>query len=227
MTRPNSPHKTVLFPLAALLLFAILGLATTLFASGDDVFQTPEADAYVISGAPTENFGTRPDLQAKNGSGIVSYLRFEVSGWNDQTAILSLYALNGDSEGVDIYAVSDSSWEETAITAGNAPALGSLIASSGSLTANTWVDIDVTSAITGNGLITLAIRNDSSALLRFASREAESTAPQLNLNAVGSNPSSTTVPNPTSTPEPSPTPNEPETCTRGGICPPNIDPGIR
>ncbi|MDJ0757039.1 MAG: DNRLRE domain-containing protein [Ardenticatenaceae bacterium] len=242
MTHSNSLNKAILLPLAALLLFAILGLATTLFASGDDVVLTPDADAYVISNAPNDNFGTRSNLQAKNGSGIVSYIRFQVDGWDNQTATLRLYALNDSSTGVDIYAVADSSWQETTITAGNAPALGGLIASSGSLTANSWVDIDVTSAVTGNGPVTLALRNTTTTLQRFASREGGSTAPQLILNNTSPQPTETiddptltTSPTPVTpqpTPIPSPTfnpePTEPgdeNGCIRGNACPPNpIDP---
>ena len=54
-----------------------------------------------------------------------------------------------------VYQVSDNSWTESGLTFTNKPAFGGLAATSGATTAGTWMDLDVTGAVTGNGLVTL------------------------------------------------------------------------
>ena len=59
-----------------------------------------------------------------------------------------------------IYALPPSSWTETGITWANAPPIiGSALDTRGAVTNGTWVEWNVTAAVTGNGLVELALRN--------------------------------------------------------------------
>ena len=65
----------------------------------------------------------------------------------------------------------------------NKPAFGALAATSGPTTAGTWMDLDVTGAVAGNGFVTLGFTTGSTAGKNFGSREDAAHAPQLLLTA--------------------------------------------
>ena len=117
---------------------------------------TPDADSYVDASHSTRNYGTRAFLRIDNTPLRTTYIRFDVTGVGPSPggAVLRLYAESSSNVGFDVYAVADNSWTETGITATNAPALGSLIASSGPISGGTFQDVDVSSEITGDGLVT-------------------------------------------------------------------------
>jgi acid phosphatase type 7 len=93
-----------------------------------------------------------------------------------------LRLLTQTASSVPIYVrnVSNNTWTEKGITYKNRPALGSThIAGPKSFNSGTWISIDVTSLLKGDGLISLAVTLQNSASLTFYSREAGSNAPQL------------------------------------------------
>jgi hypothetical protein len=144
---------------------------------------TPNADAYVISTSPDSNFGTNASLRADASPTTVSYLMFNVQGLSGTPAkaTLRVYFSSTASTGVQISGVSITSWGEKTITYNNAPAVNSSSAgSSGTVNiAGTWVNIDITSLITGNGLVSMAITTTSTTQANIASRESGSNSPQL------------------------------------------------
>lgn len=139
---------------------------------------TAVADSYVDASRPTRNYGTKPFLRVDNSPVRIAYLTFDVQsvGVSD-SALLRITALSNHGSGFDVQTV-DGSWNETEINASNAPSLGPIIGSSGSLTSGQAVDVDVSSAVTGDGLITIAITTTSSTAMKLASRES-STPPVL------------------------------------------------
>lgn len=179
------------------LLASLLGTPLTAKASpGDALAQastvsfTPVADAMVRSGSPTTNFGTSTLLRVRATPVVYSYLRFAVSGLNGapvSSAKLRLYAKTNSSRSVTAKIVSDDSWSETGITYNNAPIAGNSIASSiASFASGTWITLDVTSYIKGEGIYSIRLGTPNTAIIDFASREAGSaTAPRLVL-ALGS-----------------------------------------
>ncbi|MDQ3004943.1 MAG: DNRLRE domain-containing protein [Chloroflexota bacterium] len=88
-------------------------------------------------------------------------LKFDVTGINSQTvtnAKLCLYNTDGANAGGDFHPVSDDSWQEETVTWNNAPTADTqVLASLGSVSANTWYEVNLTSHITGDGTYSLRI----------------------------------------------------------------------
>ena len=139
------------------------------------------ADAYVSASSTTSNFGLTNTLRADASPDFHSYMRFNVGDLVGTVtkATLRLYSTSSSSTGYQIKQVNSQGWEESTITYANAPAIGSLIGSSGKISSGTWTSVDVTSLITGNGVYDLALTTTSSSNMNFNSRDASSNPPQL------------------------------------------------
>lgn len=147
---------------------------------GAPVTFLPVADAYVRDSSPTSNYGNATSLRADASPIDRSYLRFNVQGLGGPVtrATLRVFATSASSQGYQTRSVSDNSWGELTINFNNSPAVGSVLGSSGPISANTWTSIDVTSYITGNGSFNLALTTNSSTAMSFSSRQG-SNPPQL------------------------------------------------
>ena len=119
----------------------------------------PVADAYVNQSMPTSNFGTSTTLRMDNSPIERSYLRFTVSGFSApiSRATLKIYANSSQATGFDVDKLSNNSWTETGINFSNAPASGTVINKSPAATVGTWVSINVSPYITGNGTYNLVL----------------------------------------------------------------------
>ena len=162
----------------------------------------PVADAYVNSSKPTTNYGSSTVLRTDASPVIRSYLRFSVTGLVEPPSqtTLRIYAETGNSVGFDVHDVTDDSWGELAISYANSPPVGSYVGSSGAFSAGVYVEVDVTSLVTGNGLISLALTSPSSTAVRYASRQS-SNPPELVI-VEGSPPAAAPVSVPTSSSTP-------------------------
>jgi hypothetical protein len=147
---------------------------------------TPVEDAYVASGSPTTNYGSATTLQVDNSPIKHFLIKFNVSGLTGKqisSAKLRLYNVDAASKGGDFYAVNDTAWQEETITWNNAPAaLTNLLASLGSVSANNWYEIDITSLVTGDGTYSLRISSTSSDGADYSSKEGIN-PPQLVITA--------------------------------------------
>ena len=143
------------------------------------------ADAYVRSDMPTINFGSASVLVGRTSPEIDSYVKFDVSGLTGPPlrAVLRLWAETTGTTTYRVYQVTDNSWTESGLTFNNKPAFGTLAATSGPTTAGTWMDLDVTGAVAGNGPVTLGFTTGSTAAKNFGAREDAAHAPQLLLTA--------------------------------------------
>ena len=143
------------------------------------------ADSYVRADVPASNFGTSTVLIGRTSPEIDSYVKFDVSGLNGapRSAVLRLWVETTGTTTYKVYQVTDNSWTEAGLTFNNKPAFGALVATSGATTAGTWMDLDVTGAVTGNGPVTLGFTTGSTAGKNFGSREDSAHAPQLLLTA--------------------------------------------
>ncbi len=178
---------------------------------------TAEADSTLLSNRPTSNFGLSTQLSLDASPDIWSLLRFDVAGLPGSvtSATLRLFTNNESTQGIAALAVADNGWVETAVTYNNAPTIGSLLNSSGSISAGTWVEIDVTSYISGNGQFSLALTSTDSNRISLNSRETIN-PPQLLVNvALGPTPTATNTAVPTNTPTATHTPLPTDTPTVG------------
>ncbi len=170
----------------------------------------PVADASVFSNRPNGNLGGSGQLRLDAAPTVNSYLRFDVQGVTGpvSSATLRLFVQTTSSFGFTAHEVADNTWTEDGITFNNAPPIGASINSSGAITAGSYVDVDVTSAITGNGLVSLALTTIDSGLIIAQSREGFNPPELVVETAVGPTPTPTNTPippTPTNTPVP-PTP---------------------
>jgi PKD repeat protein len=140
------------------------------------------ADAKVSSDNPTKNYGTTTDLRVRTDvtNSWNSYLRFNVSGLTGTvtSATLRLFVTSATASGGSIYSLAPTAWSETAITWATAPAItGSPLDTRAAVAVGTWVEWNVTSAVSGNGVVELALRNAGGSGL-YSSREGAND-PQL------------------------------------------------
>jgi len=142
----------------------------------------PIDDAYIVSDSPTTNDEAATRLEVDNSPIKHFLLKFYIYGLNGRqivSAKLRLYNIDPSSKGGDFYGVSDNSWEEETLTWNNAPAaLPTLLASLGSVSANNWYEVDLTSLITGEGTYSLRITSTSSDGADYSSKEGAN-PPQL------------------------------------------------
>jgi parallel beta-helix repeat protein len=141
----------------------------------------PVADSYVNETSPTSNYGTSSALRVDGSPFVRSYLRFNVQGLAGTitSATLRVYATSSSSVGYNAHGVSDNSWGESTLNYTNAPAIGPVVASSGSFTGPIWKELDVTVLINGDGTYSIALTTLHTTAIGFASREAGANAPQL------------------------------------------------
>jgi parallel beta-helix repeat protein len=161
-------------------LAALVGalLAVTAGPVGAATFR-PAADTYVDASAPTANYGTKAYLRTDDSPLQRSYLRFDVTGASGPTsAVLRFYAETASRSGIEVHAVSSSSWGETTTNNGNAPAMGALLGSTGAFPAGTWLSVRVSSAVTGNGPVSFALTTPGSTGVKLTGREGVN-RPQL------------------------------------------------
>lgn len=144
----------------------------------------PDADAYVRADQPDANFGSATRLSVDGSPTEHTLLRFTVSGIGSGTvasATLRLYNVNASTMGGAFYRVADDSWGETAVSWNTAPAADPTpIASLGSVVANAWYELDLTTLVTGDGTYSLRVTSTSSNGADYASKEgAAGFAPEL------------------------------------------------
>jgi myo-inositol-hexaphosphate 3-phosphohydrolase len=142
----------------------------------------PEADARIEQANASANFGSDPILRADgaSGLGVRSYLRFNVAGITRsiQSAKVRLYATTSTGNGPSIHSTSNS-WTESAITWNSRPGYSATaLDDRGSVTANTWVEYDVSPVVKRNSTYSFVLVSTSSDGLTLLSREG-SAQPEL------------------------------------------------
>jgi len=142
----------------------------------------PVQDAYVKSSSPTSNFGSSTSLRVRTSTTetIYSYLKFDVAGLTGavQSAKLKLYVDDDSDDGGSIFSVSNNyldgsaAWIESGIVWDNSPLLsGSALSALGVVTIGSTVELDVTAAITGNGVYSFGLKSGSGNLVKYNSRQ--------------------------------------------------------
>ena len=132
------------------------------------------ADTWVSASSPTVNHGTATTISADLvGPESQVFLRFSVTGLVGAVASarVRLYAVDPTWDGPQILRTG-SSWSETTLTWNTKLApQGSPLDDKGAITTGTWVDFDVTAAVTGNGTYNFVLIATSGDGADFTSRE--------------------------------------------------------
>jgi hypothetical protein len=124
----------------------------------------------------TTNYGTNVRIAVDASPETLSYLKFDLAGVSGTVvdAKLHLYTTSGNTAGYEVYGVSDTAWKESgtgSIRWTNRPPLGPYTGSSGAVVTNTWTKASVKSVVTGNGLMSLALKGTSTTAINFSSRQ--------------------------------------------------------
>jgi hypothetical protein len=164
---------------------------------------TPGHDAYVKSSSANSNYGSATTLRARKSSSetLNAYLKFEVSGITGavQSAKLRLYVTDASSDGGEVYLVSNdlqgttTAWRENTLKWNNAPAInGSALSAAGAVSVGNWVELDVSAAITGNGIFSFALKSNVSDVVYYTSKEGAD-KPELVVQVGGGSPPVPTI----------------------------------
>ncbi len=148
----------------------------------------PVADAYVNAGKTTTNFGTATELWADSSPVFQSFLRFQTSGiapFQVKQAILRMTAsantLAKSAVGGKVNAITNHAWTESGVTYATRPTVdGPVLATrTTSVAAKAVVDFDVTTGVTTDGMLDLALTTTNADEVIYNSREATTGKPQL------------------------------------------------
>ena len=155
----------------------------------------PIHDARVKSSSPTSNYGQDSLLRIRFGDvSYHSYFKFAVSGLSGplQEAKLRLFCTDGTDDGGTVHLVSNdylgtsTPWTENGLNWDNAPAIPNpSLDSAGPVTTGTWVELDVTAAIIGDGTYSFALKSTSDNSGYYSSDEG-SHPPELVLSVASS-----------------------------------------
>lgn len=145
------------------------------------------ADSFVNSVQPDANNGTSTEMRMRNAIKKM-YLRFNVDlpdGAGITSALLRIHATSANTctAGADAFRAGNDTWGETNITWNNQPGtVGNLLGNDPSWANGTRTDIPVTTAVTGDGLVSFVVQMPATCNVSsdsfFQSREAAND-PQL------------------------------------------------
>jgi hypothetical protein len=141
------------------------------------------ADTTVRAEDPYANLGTAPTIEVDSRLESWAYLRFEVQGVTEYigSARLRLYAPPGEftGRGPEVYSA-DNAWSENTITWNDRPELtGGPYGSVETIAEGSWVDIDISEAVTSDGTYTFVLVPRSEDGIAFVSSNNRILRPRL------------------------------------------------
>jgi parallel beta-helix repeat protein len=137
----------------------------------------PVADTFVDETTPGSNYGRKIYTKVDASPDVTTFVRFSVSGFTG-TAQLRVFVESANSRDIQVFSVPSTTWDEATTTYQNAPAVGSLITSASGLKSGTWAAFNVSGGITGDGLVSFALKTSGSTSMKLTSREGTN-RPQL------------------------------------------------
>lgn len=160
-------------------------------AGGGTTTIVAEADTFVRASKPTTNYGTQSKVvmdKAHDGAGDTEngFLRFRIGdvGPNIDKATLRLFVADASDESATVHYISSNDWAETTVNWNTKPAVdGPPLVEIGDTKSGKWMEVDVSSVVAPNSLLSLALVPRSSDNFEIASREG-SNKPQLVLTTV-------------------------------------------
>jgi chitodextrinase len=144
---------------------------------------TPAADAYINQTKPNANYGSTSTLLGDASPNEDILIRFNVTGIGTgkvNAAKLKLYVNRASNSGGVVKRAVSSTWTETNLNWNNKPAVNSTTYGTiGSTSKNSFVEVDLASLITTDGIYDLYIDNSSTNDVAYNSKEASTNKPQL------------------------------------------------
>ena len=141
----------------------------------------PSDDALVKSAWADRSYGDQNHIRLRDhASGYRSYVKFDVNGIDEPVtrATLRLYVVDPSRDGGTVYSVSNmhqgtnTAWTQDELTWNNAPLLPSTYLDSvGEVFEGTWVEFDVTAAVSGNGTHSFGLSSASGNSAMYSSTE--------------------------------------------------------
>lgn len=171
----------IAFVLSVSIVLVVKTLTSTPITLADSATFKPVADSYISQANPGVNYGTSKELRIEGSPLTNSYLRFNVRGPSGPVtkATLRVYASSSQNLGFKVTGVLDNSWGEHNLTWSNGPAVTTIVfGSSGQIAQGTWITVDITPLVSGNGLISMVLSTSGSTPISLASRESAN-SPEL------------------------------------------------
>jgi hypothetical protein len=136
----------------------------------------PTDDSFVFMTTANKNYGRHTDLKVDLDNGQKkTFLRFDFSRVNIdaiQKATLRLFATDSSPSGGTLIKTSETEWSENSITYNNAPVPdGILIGTLDEAVEGSWVEIDITQAITESGPLSICILGNHEDRAAYSSKE--------------------------------------------------------
>lgn len=136
----------------------------------------PTDDATVIKGGPNKNFGREPELKIDADPGEKkSYLRFDFSRVNISSikkATLRLFAVKSAPFGGSFMKITRNDWSEDSISWNTAPKVdGAFLGTIPEIVESKWYELDVTSAITESGPLSICIVGNHDVIAMYSSKD--------------------------------------------------------
>lgn len=130
-------------------------------------------DATIAADTPSSTFGTAATVKV-DGAPVKDFLlRFDIPGTvgSITRATLRLHNVNGSGVGGFVHTTSEPFDEGSVTWLSAPPAVGGPIGSFGRVVAGTWYTLDVTSAVTGSGVVAFRVTSTSSNGADYVSKE--------------------------------------------------------
>ena len=182
------------------LVLGVLPMMASSPAEAATVSAAASADAYVSSASPNTKYGGAKQLRVSGTPTQRTYLRFNLSGVSGTVtqATLTLHPTAAAAVPLEVHPTG-ATWKESSVTFATAPPVGAAVVGSVGTVPASSVDIDVTSAVTGNGEVDLAVvvpsgSTSSTAVAEFASREVAKSKPTLTVTTATTPPPPDTAP---------------------------------
>jgi trimeric autotransporter adhesin len=155
-------------------------ITVTPAGAGSTLTFMPTDDAYVRSNYPDENTGSQVTLRTYRVDQTTSYLKFNVAGVTAPVTSVKLRLFVTDPSTVAgaIHSVADTTWSEGTITWTNRPAVGPLLGTGGAAPVGTWVEFNLGTPFSADGVYSFVLRGGNSDAAWFSSKEGAN-APQL------------------------------------------------
>ena len=166
---------------------------------GSGTILSPVADTRVASDKPTKNYGANQKLVADSSPEEVSYLRFEIPDNADPitAATLRFWVTNGTDVAPAVAVSPANDWDELTITWETRLPEGPVVAMSGTVEADRWLEYDVTGAVAPGDVVTFVLVPQSEDGMDTHSRENHpDSRPQLVIEPAIADPGSGTSEDP-------------------------------